>query len=128
MPPISSSDSKRHTDNVGGFFSRVGKRISAFWQRVTEGLEIQILWSQFVAEARASYSLYSREVDWEALRQKTRARRALKLARRLFWAMLTKLSPRAPGLSPRRAGVRPVCVAASGHPEDRPWRGCHRPQ
>ena len=41
---------------------RFSGAIGNFWQRVTEGLEIQVLWSQFASEARASYSLYTREV------------------------------------------------------------------
>ena len=71
----------------------MGAQIEAFWQRVTEGIEIQVLWTQFVAEARASYSLYSREVDWDALARESRGRRILKTASALFWAMLMKLSP-----------------------------------
>src|SRR5208337_2843847 len=73
--------------------TRVGKRIRDFWQRVTEGIAVQVLWSQFMSEARASYSLYSREVDWEALRKETRGRRFRKTTSALFWAMLMKLSP-----------------------------------
>ena len=47
-------------------------RVGNFWDRVSDGLEIQTLWSQFFSEARASYGLYSREVDWDALRHETR--------------------------------------------------------
>jgi serine phosphatase RsbU (regulator of sigma subunit) len=72
---------------------RIGKRIEGFWQRVTEGIAVQVLWSQFMSEARASYSLYSREIDWEALRKETRGRRFKKITSALFWAMLMKLSP-----------------------------------
>ncbi len=68
-------------------------RVGNFWQRVSDGLEIQTLWSQFFSEARASYGLYSRELDWEALRLETRFHRFLKISRILFWAMLMKLSP-----------------------------------
>jgi phosphoserine phosphatase RsbU/P len=71
------------------FFDALG----TFWQRVTEGLEIQVLWAQFSSEARSSYSLYTREVDWDALAHETRVRRFFKIARALFWAMLMKLSP-----------------------------------
>lgn len=74
---------------VRRFFDAIGN----FWQRVTEGLEIQVLWSQFASEARASYSLYTREVDWDALRHERRLRRFFKISRALFWAMLMKLSP-----------------------------------
>ena len=68
-------------------------RVGNFWQRVSDGLEIQTLWSQFFSEARASYGLYSRELDWDALRRETRFHRFLKISRILFWAMLMKLSP-----------------------------------
>src|SRR5208283_6248728 len=68
-------------------------RVGNFWDRVSDGLEIQTLWSQFFSEARASYGLYSREVDWDALRRETRFQRFLKISRTLFWAMLIKLSP-----------------------------------
>ena len=72
---------------------RIVKRIEDFWQRVTEGIAVQVLWAQFMAEARESYSLYSREIDWEALRKETRGRRFRKTTSALFWAMLMKLSP-----------------------------------
>ena len=68
-------------------------RVGNFWGRVSDGLEIQTLWSQFFSEARASYGLYSREVDWDAVRHEPRLRRFLKTSYTLFWAMLMKLSP-----------------------------------
>jgi len=86
-------DIEKNLRDAGHFFSRLGKQIDNFWQRVTEGLETQVLWAQFMAEARASYSLYTREVDWGAFQGETRFRRFLKIARALFWAMLMKLSP-----------------------------------
>jgi len=64
-----------------------------FWQRVTDGLELQQLWSQFASEARASYGLYSHEVDWEAIGKATPWKRPFHIARALFVAMLMKLSP-----------------------------------
>ena len=87
------SDSEKHVAKFGDFITRVVKRIEGFWQRVTEGIAVQVLWSQFIAEARASYSLYSREIDWEALRKERRGRRFRKTTSALFWAMLMKLSP-----------------------------------
>jgi serine phosphatase RsbU (regulator of sigma subunit) len=93
MPSYPSSDSEKHVAKFGGFITRVVKRIEDFWQRVTEGIAVQVLWSQFMAEARESYSLYTREIDWEALRKETRGRRFRKTTSALFWAMLTKLSP-----------------------------------
>jgi sigma-B regulation protein RsbU (phosphoserine phosphatase) len=67
--------------------------MSNFWNRVSEGLAVQTLWSQFFSEAHASYGLYQREIDWDALQQESRFRRLLKISRVLFWAMLMKLSP-----------------------------------
>jgi len=93
MQPTPRSDGKNPPKGSGNFFTRLGKHLDDFWQRVTEGLEIQVLWSQFIAEARASYSLYAREVDWDALKRESRGRRILKTASALFWAMILKLSP-----------------------------------
>jgi len=68
--------------------------IRTFWVRVTEGLELQQLWGQFVSEAKSSYTLYSREVDWDAIhRERSRLKRILRSGWALFQAMLMKLSP-----------------------------------
>jgi hypothetical protein len=64
-PP--SSGPEKFAGKVFVFFGHLGAHLGTFWQRVTEGIEIQALWAQFMAEARASYSLYTREVDWAAL-------------------------------------------------------------
>jgi serine phosphatase RsbU (regulator of sigma subunit) len=93
MPSNSGSDFERHAASLGDIIMRIGKRIRDFWQRVTEGIAVQVLWAQFMAEARASYSLYTREIDWEALRKERRVRRFRKITSALFWAMLMKLSP-----------------------------------
>jgi serine phosphatase RsbU (regulator of sigma subunit) len=93
MPFNPSSDSEQHVAKFGNFITRAAKRIEGFWRRVTEGIAVQVLWAQFLAEARESYSLYSREIDWEALRMETRGRRFRKTTSALFWAMLMKLSP-----------------------------------
>lgn len=69
------------------------RRLRNFWQRVSEGLEIRVLWTQFFSEAKESYSLYDREVDWDALKRESRFRRIRKTCSVLFWAMLLKLSP-----------------------------------
>jgi phosphoserine phosphatase RsbU/P len=67
--------------------------LRAFWQRVTEGITLHALWSQFVSEARAGYDFYTRDVDWEVLRTQSRVRRFARICRVLFWAMMMKLSP-----------------------------------
>ena len=68
-------------------------RVRHFWQRVSEGREIDDLWSQFVADARASYGFYGRDVDWEEIQKLPPWRRPLHVAREFFWALLLKLSP-----------------------------------
>lgn len=74
---------------------RVGptNRVRNFWQRVSEGREIDDLWSQFVADARSSYGFYGRDVDWEEIHKLPRWRRPLHVGRQFFWALLLKMSP-----------------------------------
>ncbi len=68
-------------------------RLHQFWRRVTEGLELTQLWSQFETEARASYRLYSRDVAAKTPDGLTRRGRRLHVVREFFWAVLEKLSP-----------------------------------
>jgi sigma-B regulation protein RsbU (phosphoserine phosphatase) len=69
-------------------------RARDFWARVTEGLEIEQLWGQFRSEAEASYGLYSKDVDWDAInREQKRWKRPLLGGWALFQALLMKLSP-----------------------------------
>src|ERR1700730_7558608 len=68
-------------------------RVRHFWQRVSEGREIDDLWSQFVADARASYGFYGRDVHWEEIQKLPRWRRPLHVAKEFFWALLLKMSP-----------------------------------
>jgi sigma-B regulation protein RsbU (phosphoserine phosphatase) len=73
---------------------RGARRTREFWARVTEGLALQQLWGQFVSETKASYRLYSADVDWEEVgRGRTRLRRFLRSVWAVFMAMLMKLSP-----------------------------------
>ena len=68
-------------------------RVRHFWQRVSEGRQIDDLWSQFAADARASYGFYGKDVDWEENQKLPRWRRPLHIARQFFWALLLKLTP-----------------------------------
>src|SRR5580692_5319315 len=70
-----------------------GVRLRRFWQRVTEGLEVSQLWSQFESEARASYRLYSRDVEAKTPDHLTQGGRKLHIVKEFFWAVLEKLSP-----------------------------------
>jgi sigma-B regulation protein RsbU (phosphoserine phosphatase) len=90
VPSTSQTAKGRSLPDV---LNHAAHHLGSFWDRVSDGLEIQTLWSQFFSEARASYSLYQREVDWDVLRHETRLRRFLKIGRALFWAMIMKLSP-----------------------------------
>jgi phosphoserine phosphatase RsbU/P len=69
------------------------ERARSFWQRVSEGRQIEDLWSQFAADARASYGFYGRDVDWEKIQKLPRWRQPLHVAREFFWALILKLTP-----------------------------------
>src|ERR1700721_3766215 len=71
----------------------LGVRLRNFWRRVTEGLEVSQLWSQFEGEARASYRLYSRDVEAKTPEGLTNRGRRLHVVKEFFWAVLEKLSP-----------------------------------
>jgi sigma-B regulation protein RsbU (phosphoserine phosphatase) len=70
-----------------------GARLHNFWRRVTEGLEVSQLWSQFESEARTSYRLYSRDVEAKTPEGLTRRGRRLHVVKEFFWAVFEKLSP-----------------------------------
>jgi len=70
-----------------------GVRMHRFWRRVTEGLEVSQLWSQFEAEARASYRLYSKDVEAKTPEGLTQGGRRLHVVKEFFWAVFEKLSP-----------------------------------
>jgi phosphoserine phosphatase RsbU/P len=72
---------------------RFSDRLRNFWQRVSEGRQLDDLWTQFAADARASYGFYGRDVDWEEIQKLPRWRRPLHVTRQFFWALLLKLSP-----------------------------------
>jgi phosphoserine phosphatase RsbU/P len=68
-------------------------RMQRFWTRVTEGLEISQLWSQFENEARASYRLYSKDVAAKTPEGLTSRGHHLHVVKEFFWAVFEKLSP-----------------------------------
>ena len=69
-------------------------RVHAFWQRVTEGLELQQLWAQFQTEARSGYRLYSRDVEARSAQPHPDVKPTRwQTAKEFFWAILMKLSP-----------------------------------
>src|ERR1700726_1814500 len=70
-----------------------GMRLHNFWRRVTEGLEVSQLWSQFESEARTSYRLYSRDVEAKTPEGLTARGRRLHVVKEFFWVVFEKLSP-----------------------------------
>src|ERR1051326_5224918 len=70
-----------------------GVRVQQFWHRVTEGLQVSQLWSQFESEARASYRLYSKDVAAKTPEGLTDHGRRLHVVKEFFWAVFEKLSP-----------------------------------
>lgn len=70
-----------------------GVRLQNFWRRVTEGLALSQLWSQFESEARASYRLYSKDVEAKTPEGLTHRGRHLHVIKEFFWAVFEKLSP-----------------------------------
>jgi len=67
--------------------------MNQFWQRVTNGLELNQLWNQFRTDARASYRLYSREIDSTPKEGVKTGRHWWEVSKQFFWAILEKLSP-----------------------------------
>jgi sigma-B regulation protein RsbU (phosphoserine phosphatase) len=82
-PSVSSSPPPLHA--VG--------RVRQFWQRVSEGRQIDELWSQFTADARASYGFYMKEADSEELETHRGFKRWFRIAKTLFWSLLMKMTP-----------------------------------
>ncbi|HKQ86702.1 MAG TPA: PP2C family protein-serine/threonine phosphatase [Candidatus Acidoferrales bacterium] len=71
-----------------------GRRVRGFWERVSGGFELEQLWDQFLSEARASYGLFSHDVDWDEIdREPKRWKKPFRVSWGLFQAMLMKLSP-----------------------------------
>jgi phosphoserine phosphatase RsbU/P len=69
------------------------EKLNRFWMRVTEGLELNELWSQFEKEARVSYRLYAKDFDGTHEQINRPVRKAWHVAQQFFWAVLEKLSP-----------------------------------
>ncbi len=68
-------------------------KLRLFWQRVTEGMELTQLWTQFRADARLSYRLYSRDVAAKTPEGLPQRGRHLHVVKEFFWTVMEKLSP-----------------------------------
>ena len=69
----------------------LSSKLARFWRRVTDGLELDQLWSQFKSDAQSSYRLYSKDIQPSP--ESSRIRRFLHTAQQFAWAILEKLSP-----------------------------------
>jgi len=63
------------------------------WHKISGGSEIDELWSQFSADAQASYGFYGKDLDWEQLKTIPAWRRPFRIARHYFWALVMKMTP-----------------------------------
>jgi serine phosphatase RsbU (regulator of sigma subunit) len=70
-----------------------GQKVNRFWLRVTEGLELNQLWSQFEKDARASYRLYARDLEAKQGEVERPGHKFVHVAQKFFWAVLEKLTP-----------------------------------
>jgi len=68
-------------------------RLQEFWRRLSGDIAPRQLWTQFHADARASYQLYSKEVRWTRQEGESGWKRLWRFVREMFWAMAMKLSP-----------------------------------
>lgn len=68
-------------------------RIKNFWQRVTDGMELNQLWKQFRTDARSSYRLYSHEVDATRTPGIGHSKHFFRVGTQFFWAIVEKLTP-----------------------------------
>ncbi|MHC4342925.1 MAG: hypothetical protein ACYSX0_22275, partial [Planctomycetota bacterium] len=75
------------------FLGGLGRGWERFWSRVTEGRELEVLWTQFKTDTQQTYGQYAKEVDWTSVEGTKRWRRPLTAARLFFNVMLGKLSP-----------------------------------
>ncbi|HYA64085.1 MAG TPA: PP2C family protein-serine/threonine phosphatase [Candidatus Sulfotelmatobacter sp.] len=87
------SSSAPATPTSGTPRTKAFERVNSFWQRVSEGRNIDDLWSQFAADARSSYGFYGKDVDWDEVNKLPKWKRPFRVAGQLFWAMMNKLTP-----------------------------------
>jgi phosphoserine phosphatase RsbU/P len=72
---------------------RLSDRANSFWLRVTEGMQLNQLWTQFRTDAKSSYRLYSKEVDSTRVAGMGPSDHFFRVAQQFFWAIIEKLTP-----------------------------------
>ena len=84
---------QRPPDELTAKIAPVMDRIDRFWTRVTEGMRMDQLWKQFVADARSSYRLYSKEIDSTREAGVPKGKHYFHMVVQFFWAFIEKLTP-----------------------------------
>jgi phosphoserine phosphatase RsbU/P len=67
--------------------------LDRFWQRVTAGMELTELWSQFKRDAQSGYKFYQRDFDVEGVPGQPKGRAFVQRLKAFMWAVLEKLTP-----------------------------------
>jgi phosphoserine phosphatase RsbU/P len=67
--------------------------VDRFWQRVTAGMEVNELWSQFKRDAQSGYKFYQKDFDTDTAAGLPKGKMFLHRAKAFMWAVLEKLSP-----------------------------------
>jgi phosphoserine phosphatase RsbU/P len=76
-------------------YTRDARRVpgNGLWARISEGRALADLWSQFSADAQASYGFYGKDLDWEKVNELSRWKRPFHVAKHFFWALVMKMTP-----------------------------------
>jgi len=72
---------------------RVLNNLDRFWQRVTAGMELTELWSQFKRDAQSGYKFYQRDFNVEEVPGQPKGRVFVQRLKGFMWAVLEKLTP-----------------------------------
>jgi len=67
--------------------------LDRFWQRVSAGMELGELWSQFMRDAQSGYKFYQRDFSVAEVPGRPKGREFLEKLKAFMWALLEKLTP-----------------------------------
>jgi hypothetical protein len=72
---------------------RLPNQIDRFWQRVSAGLELSELWSQFKRDAQVGYKFYERDFAGDDAPGQRKGRAIGRKLKAFMWAVMEKLTP-----------------------------------
>src|SRR5947208_702956 len=94
MPPNQAHENQAHENQGHDGRPRAPRgNLRQFWDRVTEGLQLNQLWFQFRQDARTSFRLYRRDFEAGSPSEQRKQRGTFHLLQELAWAILGKLTP-----------------------------------